>query len=96
MSTLTSNLYPPIVQDVCPAFIKNQACRIYFALSPYNSIDEIGTVHISIVNQKTNASILNIGSHPSGIKISSPLRDESKKGDFIYYIEIFPNDLIGG
>ena len=71
MSTLTSNLYPPIVPDACPAFIRNGICRIYFSLSPYNSINEIKSIHISVVNQKTNASILNLERYPAGIKITT-------------------------
>ena len=95
MSTLTSNLYPPIVPDACPAFIRNGICRIYFSLSPYNSINEIKSIHISVVNQKTNASILNLERYPAGIKITTLGFDSQKKGDYVYYVDIEPNDLEG-
>ena len=46
-NTLTSNLYPPLVDTFMPAFVRTQPCRIYFSLSDYNSESEIKEVHIS-------------------------------------------------
>ena len=41
MPGIGNNLYPPIVSTYMPAFIRTTACRIYFSLSIYNSIEEI-------------------------------------------------------
>lgn len=64
---ITSNLYPPIMPDILPAFNRQGECRIYFSLSSYNSREDIKNVQISMVNQRTNESILK--KYPSGIKL---------------------------
>ena len=58
MPGIGNNLYPPIVDTYMPAFIRTTACRIYFSLSIYNSIEEIKNVQIVISNQNTNLSAL--------------------------------------
>ena len=56
---LITELYPPIMQDILPSVIKtNTTYKIYFSISNYNNINEIKNVQISLVNQKTNVSIL--------------------------------------
>ena len=37
---LTNNLYPPLMPNVIPGFDRTAPCRIYFAVSEYNSKDE--------------------------------------------------------
>ena len=69
--SITSNLYPPICPDTCPAFIRTESCKIYFSLSMYNSAADIKNVQISLINQRTNASALKTSTYPSGIKIDS-------------------------
>jgi D-hexose-6-phosphate mutarotase len=90
---ITSNLYPPIVQDTIPAFIRTKPCRIYFALSTYNTISDIKNVQVSLINQKTNASALKTEMYPSGIKITNMFYDSDAKGEYNYYIQIEPSDL---
>jgi hypothetical protein len=67
---IITNLYPPIVSNVLPSFIRTQSCKIYFSLSAYNTISDIKNIQISVVNQKTNVSALKPSLYPSGIKIA--------------------------
>ena len=91
--SITSNLYPPILPDTCPAFIRTKSCKIYFSLSMYNSAADIKNVQISLVNQRTNASALKTSTYPSGIKIASLYYDPDVRGDYNYYVQINPSDL---
>ena len=91
------NLYPPIMMDTIPAFIRTETCKIYFSLSPYNNVTTIKNVQISLINQKTNASAFKVTSYPSGIKITNLKYDSSIKDNYNYYVEISPsNDLVNG
>jgi len=67
-----SNLYPPIVMDTLPAFVRTENCRIYFSLSNYTSIEDINehAVQVTLTNIYSNQSILNDELYPSGIKIA--------------------------
>ena len=91
-----SNLYPPILPDTCPAFIRTQPCRIYFSLSIYNLITDIQHVQVSLINQRTNASAFDMTKYPSGIKITNFMYDPEAPDNYNYYIEIYPSDLQGG
>ena len=82
MATVINTLYPPVVNSFAPAFVNTTNPRIYFSLSPYNSISEIKKVHLSITNQESNSSVL---SDPIGILISSLQYDDRKNQ---YFIEI--------
>lgn len=99
--SIVSNLYPPIVPDTLAAFVRTQTCRIYFSLSIYDSAADIRNVQISLVNQATNASILNPTKYPSGIKLAELMYDSTAQGDYKYYVEIVPDvdttdsDIIG-
>ena len=93
---VTTGLYPPILPDTCPAFIRTKSCRIYFSLSVYNSAVDILNVQVSLVNQKTNASAFRSDLYPSGIKITSLIYDSGVRGDYNYYIQINPSDLTEG
>ena len=90
---ITSNLYPPLVNDTIPSFIRTKTCRIYFSLSNYNSATDIKNVQISLINQKTNQSAFDPINYPSGIKIATMLYDSNIQNDYNYYIEIFTEDL---
>lgn len=81
------NLYPPIMLDVLPAFTGN-TCKIYFSLSEYNTPSEIKQVQISIVNQQTNASVLD---EPSGIKLATLALNSNIQDDYKYYVEVSAN-----
>ena len=91
---INSNIYPPLLQDTLPAFIRTQSCKIYFSLSVYNSLADIQNAQITIVNQQTNASAFKTDLYPSGIKIASIVYDSSVQGDYCYYVQINPSDLI--
>jgi len=64
---VTNNLYPPIVQDVQPAFVRTNNCNIYFSLSSFNSLSDIKHVQVSLINQVTNQTAFN-SLYPLGIK----------------------------
>jgi hypothetical protein len=83
---IIENLYPPIVMDTIPAFIRTRACKIYFSLSIYTSESDIKNVQVSLVNQKTNISALRRDLFPSEIKIARLQYDETKKDNYNYYI----------
>lgn len=88
-----SNLFPPIVDSTMPAFLKNQACRIYFSLSSYNIIDDIKNCQVRLTYLVNNRSALKTVTYPSEIKICSILVDGEIEGDAKYYITINPTDL---
>jgi len=92
MAILT-NLYPPVLNDVAPAFIRTEPCRIYFSLSEYNSKNDLKfnyEVQVSVTNLKTNISALKVSEYPAGIKICK-LFDTNILNQ--YYIQIDPSDL---
>jgi len=91
---INSNIYPPLLQDTLPAFIRTQSCKIYFSLSVYNSLADIQNAQITLVNQQTNTSAFKTDLYPSGIKIASIVYDSSVQGDYCYYVQINPSDLI--
>jgi len=72
---ITANIYPPLVQDTLPAFIRTKTCKVYFSLSIYDSATDIKNVQISLINQRNNASALKVSDYPSGIKIANMIYD---------------------
>ena len=90
---ITANVYPPVVMDTLPAFIRTKPCKFYFSLSMYNSITNIKNIQISLTNQRTNASALKTELYPSGIKIANIVQDLDVLGDYNYYVQIDPSDL---
>ena len=99
---LLSTLYPPIVDTYMPAFLINSGdiekdtCRIYFSISPYNSLEDIENVQVSIRYQNTNTSALNKTDYPSEIMLTTLKIDENKTTKDKYYIEILPSDMEKG
>ena len=96
---LTNNLYPPLMPNVIPGFDRTAPCRIYFAVSEYNSKDDIESIQILLTEVKTNKSAFNSTKYPSGIKLVGKFdcyTDQQAKNDFKYYILINPSDLAGG
>ncbi len=109
-------LYPPIVDTYMPAFVaediegnQQKECRIYFAISNYNTLgqindsinrkDRIQSVWVSLVNQSTNVSVVDIQKHPSeliGFNVNEIIEDTSKIEDDKYYITLNADSLIGG
>ena len=93
---ITTNLYPPVVQDTYPAFVRKSPCRFFFSLSSYNTAADIKNVQISLINQRNNASAFRTDLYPTGIKIVPIQYDSSTIGDYKYYVQIFPSDLVEG
>ena len=96
---VTTNLYPPIVDTVMPAFLvgsespEENTCRVYFSLSLFNAITEIENVQVTVRNQVTNKSALNATKYPSEVMLKELLVDEDKETNDKYYIEITPQDM---
>ena len=80
-------LYPPILFDSAPAFTGN-SFKIFFELSPFNSINDINTnaIQVTIVKQSTNTSIIKA---TAGIKMAPLQIDNYGK----YFISINQTDL---
>ena len=96
MALMLNTLYPPIMMDVIPGFIRTSTCRVYFSISDYNSVKDIANVQVSLVNVRTNISALNTDLYPAGIKLTQLLYDSQKQDDYCYYITISPADLVDG
>lgn len=96
------NLYPPIINTYNPAFLidstdeSKNICRIYFALSSYNSEDEIENVQVTVRNQYTNLSVLSKDKYPCDIMLTELKSDDSVLTKYKYYIELTKEDIIGG
>lgn len=91
----STNLYPPIVDTYMPAFIigeVNSSCKIYFALSKYNSFNDIKSIWVSVVNQYTNESVL---VSPTEFKVFNNLNVDETRGDDKYYIVLNGSDIKG-
>lgn len=92
---VTTNLYPPIINDVQAAFVRTEDCKVYFSLSSFNSLDDIKHVQVSLINQATNQTAFKSNLYPLGIKfINSISTVVNPTDDFKYYITINNEDLI--
>jgi hypothetical protein len=58
MATVLSTIYPPLIDTFMPAFPYNESAEINFSISPYNNAGNIKRLHVSIVDQRTNLSVL--------------------------------------
>lgn len=94
--SITSNLYPPILPNTAPAFIRTESCRFYFAISDYNIINDIANVQVSITDLKTNTTALKTSLYPTGIKITALKRDINVTDKYKYYVILNPSDLQAG
>ena len=74
---------------------KNYICRVYFSLSPYNSISEIMNAQVTVRSQLTNRTVLHPGKYPCEVMLKAIQTDTTKITDDKYYIEIKPEDLKG-
>lgn len=73
----------------------NGTCKIYFSLSPLNSLDEISSVWVSVVNPITNKSVL---VNPTGfVKFSKETGvhegGQGEDGENIYYVNLSHSKL---
>lgn len=55
---VNNTLYPPIADTFMPAFVNEESAIISFTLSPYNNVEKITRIHISLIDQKTNQYVL--------------------------------------
>lgn len=101
-TTLSSTLYPPIIDTFMPAFVCQGdtittedviTTRVYFSISSYNTENSIKKVHVTVNNQNTNITALDKSQYPAGIKVSNLLVDNERETDDKYYIEISNTDL---
>lgn len=92
-----------------PAFDKNGECWVYFSLSVYNSLNDFfhyksandkvasqgvaDMVQVSIQNQNTNYSALDLDKYPSGIMNTTMYENTQLKTDERYYVKISAQDL---
>ena len=58
MATVLSTIYPPLVDTFMPAFPYTESAIVNFSISPYNRPLSISKLHVSIVDQRTNLSVL--------------------------------------
>lgn len=90
-----TNFYPPIMDTYLPAFLQTQKCKVYFTLSGYNKITEVGGLQVRITTQNSNTSVLS-DSYATGIMLVSAsdivLDTDLNK----YYIEISPKMIKNG
>lgn len=84
MATVLSTLYPPLIDTFMPAFPKTKSAVINFSISPYNSRASIKKLHVSVVDQRTNLSVL---------KSSGSLGTDSCFVNGIWIINANNNDL---
>ena len=96
--TITSGLYPPIVdtfQNAFPTVDANgnaNSAKVYFSLSPYNS-QVYYRIHVTVTSQSTNTSALATNRNPAGI-LSINANNVKKDDDIgLYYIEIPAQEL---
>lgn len=100
-------LYPPIIpQSFVPAMIYTESeHRVYFALSDFNTIDQLkknygstqpGYAQVTIRYQKTNKSAWDPAKMPSDIKICNVYTDETRTGKDKYYIRFYNSELKNG
>ena len=103
MANQLNTLYPPQVATFMPAFARIKTIAgedgteasvatdavVYYSLSPYNEIDKINYVHISVVDQKTNENAL---TDPTGIMVVKfdPVKDYDEKSGM--YRVVIPNN----
>lgn len=93
-ATINSTLYPPQIPTFISAFLKSDASvRIYFTLSSFNTYNDVKHIHVSLVEQKSNSTILkdkydkNISDFiEDGIYITN--FDSSKSEKNSYFIDV--------
>ena len=56
--SVVSTLYPPLIETFQPAFIYTNPAVVTFSLSPFNEIEKIKRIHVSVVDQRNNSNVL--------------------------------------
>lgn len=82
-------LYPPLMQAYAPSFTKGSDVRIYFAISPYNTISEIyDQVLFTLVSVNTNQPVTTYDVMLKTFRIDNTITSNYK-----YYITLTQYDL---
>lgn len=101
------NLYPPIFsQSYMPAFKISEKCKVYFQISPLNTLDDLyhinanditnyGGVQVAVRKQRNNESALK-NNYQNEIMLANLQIDATRKGNDKYFIEINNSDIQGG
>ena len=93
--SVTTNLYPPIVDTYMPGFISANGINVYFSISEYNSTSDIANAQVTVVNQYTNLTALDSTKYPSQIMLKA-IQTDNTRADDKYYIHIDAADIQGG
>lgn len=86
LNVLNSNLYPPIMPDIQPAFIKQKKCKIYFTLPPYNDLNDIKGYQLYILDSNNNSVIAKI--EKENLDFLQVANESQSRFFGEYYIEI--------
>lgn len=81
------SIYPPTLASAQPAFLADEKTyNVYFTLQSMTGFSSIGHIQIRVVDQQSNASIVNTALYPDGIiyKAATAI----KQGETAYYIPI--------
>ena len=96
-------LYPPILDSSMPVFNKNGSCNIYYALSKFNSAEEIKSIQISVMYQRSGINAVKKISNneknryrDTGIIIVNEVPTAVLGKTNLYSITINPEDINGG
>lgn len=95
---MAGRLYPPILDYSMPAFVAKQdtPVRIYFAIPTYNSLSEIGSVHMTVRYLESNENALS-STYPAKIKVAAYETDNERVAQQDrYYIDLSATDLEDG
>ena len=90
MPNTLNTLYPPMIETFMPAFVYDKSAPIVFSYSPYNSETEITRIHVSVVNQKTNKSVLKTTYIPAESE-----ENQTTSGKVLDHIWIFDRKSLG-
>ena len=92
MALLSNLLYPPLVDSAMDSFLRSEACKVYFNLNDYNSVDEIRSVQVVVYQQNNSQYALTTEFYPAHImEVGLNVTDDESKGE--YFIEIDPGDV---
>ena len=102
----STTLFPPIVDSYTSAFIASGGsayCRVYYSLSKFSSsVDNIKSIHFSIVKQSSGQSVVNRKENSEGryrstgivVLNTKPIAVSGQEN--LYYTDILNEDIKGG
>ena len=84
--TVISTLYPPLIETFQPSFLYNNNAIITFSLSPFNSINDIQSIHVSVVDQRNNTNVLQT--------IKNPVQQQDENEEITEYYYGITNGIL--